>query len=144
MKRFLTIGTIMLLNVILVACGSTVPAPTAEPQPVQVNGGSYSDITPAQLNSMLEDKDFLLVNVHIPYAGELPQTDLFVPYNKIEENLSKLPKDTGAKIVLYCRSGPMSAAAARELVKLGFTNISDLPGGMGAWEKQGYEIIRKP
>ena len=144
MKRFLMISAIMLLNVILVACGSTVPAQTAEPQPVQVNGGSYWDITPAQLNSMLEHKDFLLVNVHIPYGGELPQTDLFVPYNKIEENLSKFPKDMGAKIVLYCRSGPMSAAAARELVKLGFTNVSDLTGGMSAWEKQGYELIRKP
>ncbi len=144
MKRFLMISAIMLLNVILVACGSTVPAQTAEPQPVQVNGGSYWNITPAQLNSILERKDFLLVNVHIPYAGELPQTDLFVPYNEIEENLSKLPEDTGAKIILYCRSGPMSAAAARELVKLGFTNVSDLTGGMSAWEKQGYELIRKP
>ncbi len=144
MKRSLMIGTIMLLNVVLIACGSTVPVQTAEPQPVQVNGGSYWDITPAQLNSMLEDKDFLLVNAHIPYGGELPQTDLFVPYNEIEKNLSKLPKDMGAKIVLYCRSGPMSAAAARELVKLGFTNIFDLTGGMGAWEQQGYELIRKP
>jgi len=109
-----------------------------------VNGGSYWKITPAQLNSMLENKDFLLVNVHIPYEGEIPQTDLFVPYNEVEQNLSQFPKDKGAKIVLYCRSGSMSAIAARTLVKLGFTNVWNLDGGMAEWEKQGYELVRKP
>ena len=67
-----------------------------------------------------------------------------MPYNEIEENLSKLPKDMGAKMVLYCRSGSMSAIAARELVKLDFTNVSNLAGGMVEWEKQGYKLIRKP
>ncbi len=144
MKRFLMISTIILPIVILVACGKTIPIQTAGPQQVQVNGGSYWDITPAQLSSMLENKDFLLVNVHIPYEGEILQTDLFVPYNEIEENLSKLPKDMDAKIVLYCRSGSMSAIAARELVKLDFTDVSNLAGGMVEWEKQAYELIRKP
>ncbi len=78
------------------------------------------------------------------YEGEIPQTDLFVPYNEIEENLTKLPKDKGGKIVLYCRSGSMSTIVARELVKLDFTNVSNLAGGMVEWEKQGYELIRKP
>ena len=144
MKWFLMIGTIILSIVILVACGNTIPAQTAAPQQVQVNGGSYWDITPAQLSSILEHKDFLLVNVHIPYEGEIPKTDLFVPYNEIDQNLSRLPKDKGAKIVLYCRSGSMSAIAARELVKLSFTNVSNLAGGMVEWEKQGYDLIRKP
>ena len=54
MKRFLMIGTIILLTVILAACGNTILTQTAGPQQVQVNGGSYWDITPAQLNSMLE------------------------------------------------------------------------------------------
>ena len=45
---------------------------------------------------------------------------------------------------LYCRSGSMSAIAARELVKLDFTNVTNLAGGMVEWEKQGYELIRKP
>ena len=144
MKRFLMISTTILPIVILIACGNTNTVQTAEPQQIQVNGGSYWDITPAQISSILKDKDFLLVNVHIPYEGEIPQTDLFVPYNEIDQNLSRLPKDKGAKIVLYCRSGSMSAIAARELVKLDFTNVWNLAGGMVEWEKQAYELIRKP
>lgn len=36
---------------------------------------------------MLENKDFLLLNVHITYEGEIQGTDLFVPYNEIEQKL---------------------------------------------------------
>ncbi len=144
MKQLLILGILILSIVILAACGQTSPISTTGPEEIQVNGGSYWNITPAQLISMLENKDFLLVNVHIPYEGEIPQTDLFVPYNQIEENLSQFPQDKGAKIVLYCRSGSMSAIAARTLVKLGFSNVWNLDGGMVEWEKQGYELIHKP
>ncbi|MEK7353616.1 MAG: rhodanese-like domain-containing protein [Chloroflexota bacterium] len=111
---------------------------------VTVNGRSYRVIAVTQLKSMLGNKDFLLVNVHIPYAGEIRGTDLFVPYNEIEPNLSKLPADKGAKIVLYCRSGRMSDIAAKELTRLGYTNIRDVEGGMESWEQAGYQLIRAP
>ena len=92
---------------------------------------------------MLAQKDFFLVNVHIPYEGEIKDTDAFIVYDSIADNLDKLPQDKNAKIVVYCRSGGMSALAARELVRLGFTQVSDLAGGMIDWEKSGYKIIAK-
>ncbi len=92
---------------------------------------------------MLAQKDFFLVNVHVPYEGEISSTDTFIPYNEIANNLDKLPKDKNAKIVLYCRSGRMSGIAAQELAKLGYTRVFDLAGGMIAWEKAGYQIIKK-
>ncbi len=144
MKRTALIFVILVIPVItLAACagGNSIPA---EGKEVQVNGGYYVDISPTQLNSMLETKDSPLVNVHIPYEGEIPQTDLFVPYNQIEENLLQFPQDKGAKIILYCRSGSMSAIAAKTLVELGFSNVWNLDGGMKEWDMQGYELIHKP
>jgi len=73
--------------------------------------GSYTDIHSAQLDLILEASDFLLVNVRIPYNSEIPRTDLFVPYNQIAENLSQFPQDKGVRIVVYYRSGSMSAIA---------------------------------
>ncbi len=111
---------------------------------VQVGGGSYRNIGIEQLYQMLQQKGFWLVNVHIPYEGELPQTDLFVPYNEIEKDLDKLPSDKSAKIVLYCKSGRMSAIAAETMVKLGFTNVWNLKQGMIDWKAKGYPLLQKP
>lgn len=101
-------------------------------------------LTSGELASMLKNKDFFFVNVHIPYEGEIKDTDAFIPYNEIANNLDKLPKDKNAKIVLYCRSGRMSGIAGETLANLGYTNVSHLAGGMIDWEKNGYEVIKKP
>jgi rhodanese-related sulfurtransferase len=104
------------------------------------NADGYTDISVEQLSSMLQDKDFALVNVHIPYEGELPQTDLFIPFDQIEDHLDQLPaKD--APIVLYCRSGSMSTSAATELAELGYTNVYELDGGFNDWKAAGYEFL---
>jgi rhodanese-related sulfurtransferase len=114
---------------------------SAQPQPSQpVN---YKKVTSQDLNRMLGNKDFSLVNVHIPYQGEIAKTDAFIPYNEIAANLTKLPSDKNAKIVLYCRSGAMSRTAAEKLTSLGYTNVYDLSGGMIDWEKQGFQLIKK-
>jgi rhodanese-related sulfurtransferase len=89
---------------------------------------------------MLKSKDFVFINVHIPFAGDIAQTDLSIPYDEIEQNLSQFPTDKNAKIVLYCRSGRMSQIAAEKLASLGYTNIWNLDGGMVEWEQAGYEI----
>lgn len=102
--------------------------------------GSYKNITVAELQEMMKAKDFLLVNVHTPFEGNLPKTDLSIPYDTIDQNLGKLPSDKNAKIVLYCRSDRMSTIASKEMVKLGYTNIWNMVGGMVAWEQAGQPI----
>jgi rhodanese-related sulfurtransferase len=107
---------------------------------VKVPGGSYMNVPPSGLNQMLAAKDFVLINVHIPYAGELAQTDAFIPYTEIAQNLGRLPSDKNARIVLYCSSGHMSGIAANTLVQMGYTNIWNLDGGMIAWQSAGYPL----
>lgn len=104
--------------------------------------GKYTDITSDQLYAMLKNKDFYFVNVHIPYEGEIEKTDAFIPYNELDKNLDKLPKDKNAKIVLYCRSGRMSEEAARKLTELGYTNVYNHILGMHDWQAKGYQFLK--
>ena len=108
-------------------------------QPKIVN---FTTLTSEKLFTMLSQKYFFFVNVHIPYEGEIKNTDAFIPYDRIADNLEKLPKDKDAKIVLYCKSGRMSEIVARELTQLGYMQITHLSGGMIDWKKNGYEIVK--
>lgn len=140
---------LILTTLLMVACGGqeggdTAPAATdlaSQTQTVPVEGGgSYTDISVDGLASMLENKDFPLVNVHVPYEGEIEGTDDFIPFDQIEQNVDKLPADKDARVVIYCRSGSMSTISARTLVELGYTDVWNLDGGMIAWEASGQPL----
>lgn len=90
---------------------------------VSVSGGSFTRLSPERSNAMLKD-DIALI----------------IPYNETGQKESLLPDDKNARIVLYCLGGPMSYSAATTLVKLGYTNISDLKGGMAAWRRAGLPL----
>ena len=104
-----------------------------------VDTPDFTDISSAQLDAMMQNKDFTLINVHIPYDGEIENTDLSIPYTEI----SSLDLDKDAKIVLYCRSGSMSEVAAKELVARGYTNVYNLKNGMNEWKVHIRDLIRK-
>ena len=129
---------ILLVAIVLVGCQTK----SVIGETVTVTGGSYQNITPAELNTMLKNKDFVFINVHVAFAGNIAETDFSIPYDQIgiAEYLAQLPVDKNAKIVLYCRSGRMSAIAAEEVVALGYTNIWNLDGGMDAWAQAGFDL----
>lgn len=147
--------TSLLLSSALVlgGCSSgSTPSSTSNPAPattsmgragvrVDTPQGAYTNLTPPQLKGMLDNKDFFLVDVHTPPEGRLPKTDARIPFDQIEQQISKFPADKGARIVLACRSGRMSTEASQTLVRLGYTNVYNLDGGMNAWKSAGYDIV---
>ena len=85
--------------------------------------------------------DPFVVNVHVPYEGEIEGTDAFVAFDQIDQHVAELPADKSAPLYIYCRSGRMSAEATPVLQRLGYTNIIDLKGGMNAWREAGLPLV---
>jgi phage shock protein E len=57
-------------------------------------------VSAAGLASMPAKKDFPLINVHVPYEGEIDGTDLLVPFDQVGANVATLPADKSARLVL--------------------------------------------
>lgn len=103
----------------------------------------YQTMSIDELEKVTDDPNVTLINVHIPYAGEIPGTDEFVPFNQVQQNKDQLPSDKNAEVVLYCRSGHMSKLAYSTLTNMGYTNVYDVPGGMNAWRQAGNQLLHK-
>ena len=83
----------------------------------------------------------VLLNVHVPFEGDIEGTNLSIPFGTIANSTKLLPADRDTPILVYCRSGRMSAIASKELNRLGYRDVSDLDGGMVAWEKSGRPVV---
>ncbi|MEK6983338.1 MAG: rhodanese-like domain-containing protein [Nanoarchaeota archaeon] len=100
---------------------------------------TYKNMSVDELNQQLKNKDFVLVDVHIPEQSHINGTDTFIPYDEIENQLDNLPSEKDSKIVLYCRTGRMSEIAAQKLAEKGYSNVYNVVGGMVEWVKRGYD-----
>lgn len=63
---------------------------------------------------------------------------LNIPLKQINEKIAAVASDKSAPINLYCRSGRRAAAAMDELIKLGYTNVTNR-GGYQELVAQGYK-----
>lgn len=117
----------LILAFITVACSFLSPSDQ------ETTAVGYQMISVTELDAMMDAEDFVLVNVHIPLEGNIPGTDLEIPFNEIEDHIALLPENKDEKIIVYCRSGGMGDTASEVLVDLGYTDVSNLKGGYIAW-----------
>ena len=137
-KFFLTVAVAM--SLVLGACQGSPKVGQEE----SVDGGSYRVVSAQELQTLLENKDFTMVNVHTPWQGDIPKTDLRLAYDQIGENLDQLPPEKDAKILVYCLTSGMAKKAVATLISEGYTNLWMLDGGTTAWEEAGLSLDGKP
>ena len=99
------------------------------------------------VNELVIDKTLILVDVREPeefasgYIGG--ENILTIPRGKLEfMAIEKIARIYGqdANIVTYCLKGPRGSLAGLQLQKMGFTNVSNLEGGLLAWVENGKSI----
>jgi rhodanese-related sulfurtransferase len=65
-----------------------------------------------------------------------------VPVGEIESQADTLKKWRDKNVITYCDSGADGAGAARTLMKLGFSKVFNLQGGLNAWVKDNLPLTK--
>jgi len=96
----------------------------------------FSTVKPADLNVEL-------TGTTIPFILDVRTVDEFkagfitgavnVNINEVPANLTQLPADKAAPIVVLCQSGHRGAIVMMYLQMMGYTNVRNLGGGMNGW-----------
>jgi phage shock protein E len=133
----------VLIIVLLSACSSGQASQLDEMSGTQEAAGAiYRSLNVDNFAEILATRsdDYIIINVHIPYEGEIEGTDLNIAYNDLEALAAAIPsRDT--PVILYCRSGNMSHEASLRLLELGYSQVWDLAGGMNAWRDSGRGLL---
>lgn len=70
------------------------------------------------------------------------QGALLISYDNFEpDNVNDIPKN--APILVYCSVGYRSERIGEKLLKMGFTNVKNLYGGIFDWKNKGNQVINQ-
>ena len=124
------IAPLVIAVALLTGCSSTSDAVT--------------DVDVAEAQQIVDDGGAVILDVRTPEefaAGHLPGAiNINVEASDFDTKIAGL--DESAETLVYCQTGNRSGVATDKMVELGFTDMSDLQGGIEAWAAAGEEIVR--
>lgn len=102
----------------------------------------YRTITPTELDARLQRGDeLLLIDVREPIEYEMARIKgaRLLPLSVFQEWAGTL--DSAAEIVVMCHHGIRSAHVCAFLAGQGFTNLSNLAGGIDRWSREVDPLV---
>ena len=104
--------------------------------------GAENGLTPSQAVLLINHEDALVIDVReqSEYVdGHVPESRN-IPLSQLESRIGEIEKFKESPLILVCRSGARSSSACSRLVKLGFTKVNNLDGGVGDWAHAGLPL----
>ncbi|HBH12310.1 MAG: Sulfurtransferase [Clostridiales bacterium 38_11] len=140
MKRILII--LLIAFMLITGCTTQTQETTLQSTSAEsVENAAYIKITAQEAKEIIDTKEnVIVVDVRTAeeYAeGHIPNS-MLIPGTQIGDLAPDMLPDLDQTILVYCRSGNRSAAAAKVLIEMGYTNIMDF-GGIKDWP---YEIVK--
>jgi glyoxylase-like metal-dependent hydrolase (beta-lactamase superfamily II)/rhodanese-related sulfurtransferase len=91
---------------------------------------------------LASNPDVRLIDVRAPgeHAAKSIARSQHIPLQRLVEGVKDVPKD--AALLVHCAGGYRSSTAASLLQREGFTNVSELAGGLAAWEAGGLPVVK--
>jgi rhodanese-related sulfurtransferase len=107
-----------------------------------LSGQEGIDVKQAQT---LNRQGVLLLDVREPseYAEVHAADAKLIPLGELSSHLTELANYKDKPVLVMCRSGHRSSKAVSLLREAGFQQVSNVKGGIRAWEGEGLNVIRK-
>ena len=100
------------------------------------------DVRTAHERSADSEAGTMLLDVREPdeFATVRAEGAVLMPMSTFVLRMNELPKDR--PILVICQSGNRSAAVTGHLLRNGWTDVTNVAGGTGDWEKAGLPVRR--
>lgn len=99
---------------------------------------------PARFAKLMADRPGQVLDVRTPeeWATGTITGARFIDFNAGGfKEAATAQLDKAKPVYVYCAAGGRSYRAGRQLKELGFTEVYDLVGGMGAWKEAGMPTV---
>ncbi len=101
-------------------------------------------VGPAETTRLINHEKAIVLDVREDkeFAGGHIINSLHIPVAKVPERLAELEKYKSTPIIVSCRSGARSNSICGLLRKNGFENVSNLKGGLIAWQNASMPVSK--
>lgn len=128
-------------NILLIAVAVVSGAMLLWPYLRRATGGP--SVSPGQATQLINREDALVLDVREP--GEYGAGHILgaknVPLSRFDSKGAELAgKRKDRPVIVYCESGNRSAKAVSVLKGQGYAKVSNLAGGINAWQQAGLPV----
>lgn len=109
--------------------------------------GLKQDVPEVDINHveqlLANQADFTLIDVRETEEwdnGYIPNA-IHISKGILERDIEKAVPNKNTKLVLYCGGGSRSLISADNLLKMGYTDVSSMTGGIRGWVSAGLPLI---
>jgi sulfur-carrier protein adenylyltransferase/sulfurtransferase len=95
-----------------------------------------NEISPARVKELMASKSKIqIIDVREPFEFELGNIGgVNIPLGTFDQNLEMISKNR--QVIVLCKSGGRSSQAVAKLKELGYSNVTNLSGGLLQWKKE--------
>lgn len=105
----------------------------------------YRALPPAEAVRVMNQDGSLVLDVREDneFSGGRIPGSRHIPLGVLKKRMQDIDRFKELPVLVYCRTGARSAVAASQLVAAGFTDVTNLQGGIQAWQSAGLPVKKK-
>jgi rhodanese-related sulfurtransferase len=127
----------------LLAAAAVLAAIVVIAYEMRVRAHSFAAASPQDVIRLMNQNALVLdIRPQEAYAAGHVAGARHMPSDQIATAGETLKKQKDKPIIVYCDTGPLAAAAVRQLLAQGFTKVFSLRGGLSAWRTDNLPVAK--